>query len=324
MLDLSKIREEKLTYQSILKQVTEYDIYAYYLGNISIGGVRSSPFRKDDTPSFGIYLGNNGALMYNDYLLGSGGCIKFVQQMENCSFYEAMCIINERYNLGYPNKITKKSNYTHKPVITNTKIVDKVEKWIDIKVRPWEIYDKEYWSKYEISSGTLEFFNVYPVQRFWINNMLFNVDRLCYGYYYEPRVFKIYQPNKSDFKWISNIKHPELYQGHHQLPEKGEILFITSSLKDVMVLHEAGVNAVAPHTEHQILSDDLYQQYSKDWNAIIVFYDNDEAGITHANKMTEKFGLKSLVLPESDTKDPSDFVEKYDLETLKQWIKEKL
>jgi len=320
MYNITNAKEELLTYQNILKHISEYDIYAYYLGNIEVGKVTTSPFRRDDNPSFGIYLGNNGVLMYNDYLLGSGNCIMFVQRMENCTWWEALCILNERYSLGYGATVKKKSGYTHKPVITNTKVLDKIEKWIDIKVRAWEIYDRDYWSKYEITLSTLQFFNVYPIQRFWINSMRFNVDRLAYAYYYEPRVFKIYQPNSTDFKWVSNIKTPELYQGHYQLPDTNQLLFITSSLKDVMVLHEAGFSAIAPHTEHQILSDSLYQQYSKRFDAIIIFYDNDEAGITHAKKMQEKFGLKYLVLPESDTKDPSDFVEKYDLETLKQWI----
>lgn len=320
MYNITNIKEELISYDNLLKHVTEYDIYAYYLGNIEIGRVTSSPFRRDDNPSFGIYLGNNGALMFNDYLLGSGNCIMFVQRMENCTWWEALCILNERYGLGYRGSSKKKTSYTHKPIITNTKVLDKIEKWIDIKVRPWEVYDRDYWSKYEISLYTLQFYNVYPIQRFWINNMRFNVDRLAYAYYYEPRVFKIYQPWSQDFKWVSNIKNSEIYQGYHQLPEQGEILFITSSLKDVMVLHEAGFNAVAPHTEHQVLSEALFSHYSSKFELMIVLYDNDNAGIKHAKKMQEKFGLKYLVLPESDTKDPSDFVEKYDLETLKQWI----
>jgi hypothetical protein len=49
------------------------------------------------------------------------------------------------------------------------------------------------------------------------------------------------------------------------------------------------------------------------WDLMVILYDNDEAGILHADKMVKKYGIKSLILPESDTKDPSDFVKKYDL-----------
>jgi hypothetical protein len=258
--------------------------------------------------------------MYNDYLLGSGNCVMFVQHMENCSWSEALSILNERYELGYLCYVNKTSRYQHKPVITNFKPLHKIEKWIDIKIRPWERCDMEYWSKYEITLATLQYFNVYPIQKFWINNIPFKTNPLAYAYYYEDRVFKIYQPESNSYKWVTNIKKPEIYQGATQLEETGDVLFITSSLKDVMVLYEAGFSAIAPHTEHQILSDALFSHYSSKWDLVTVLYDNDSAGILHAKKMTEKFGIKSLILPESDTKDPSDFVEKYDLTTLKEWI----
>jgi hypothetical protein len=320
MIDLTKVQETKFTYENIIKHVTEYDIYAYYLGNFEIGKVYNSPFRKDNKPSFGVYLGNNGVLMYNDYLLGSGNCISFTQRMENCSWFEAMCIINKRYNIGFPYTANKQSSYKHKPVITNIKITEKMEKWIDVKVKEWELHDKHYWQQYEISSSTLEFYCVYPIQKLWINNVQYKVDKHAYAYYFEPRVFKIYQPFSDTNKWLTNIKSPEIYQGSYQLPRKGDLLFITSSLKDVMVLHEAGFKAIAPHTEHQTLSEALYMHYAERFNSIVIFYDNDEAGIYHANKIVDKYDLKSLILPESDTKDPSDFVEKYDLSTLQNWI----
>lgn len=321
MLSLQNLKEEYISYNNLLKHVSEYDIYSYYLGNFELGRVQSSPFREDKSPSFGVYLGNNGVLMFNDYLLGSGDCVHFVRRMENCSYMEALGILNDRYKLGYNSSKKRTSKYTHTPIITNTKIFNKIEKWIDIKIRPWNLSDKEFWSKYEITLGTLEFYNVLPISRFWLNSSVFNADKLSYAYYFEPNVFKIYQPYSSNFKWLGNVKKPEVYQGSNQLTESGEILFITSSLKDVMVLHEAGYSAIAPHTEHQILSNDLFTYYNSKWDAIIVLYDNDDAGITHANKMVDKYGIKSIILPEEDTKDPSDFVKKYDLESLKEFIK---
>jgi hypothetical protein len=326
MFDLKNVqKEEWLSKDGLLEYVNEYDVYAYYLGNFNVGNVFSSPFRVDRTPSFGIYLGNNGVLMFNDYKLGSGDCFKFVAMMENCSYYDAMVIVNKRYNVNFRHKRTNISSlYTKPPLITNTKVLEKEEVWIDINIRAWELHDREYWSKYEISLSTLTYFNVFPINKFWINGQSFNTDKIAYAYYFGDRIFKIYQPYKIQGKWWSNIKDKERYQGYDQLPDSGDILFITSSLKDVMVLYEAGFSAIAPHTEHQILSEGNFIHYSQNWELMTVLYDNDDAGILHAKKMQEKFGLKYLLLPESDTKDPSDFVEKYDLSTLKKWINNQL
>src|SRR5690606_36413989 len=173
---------------------------------------------------------------------------------------------------------------------------------ISIKLRDWQLHDKEFWyNRYEITRSTLDYYNVYPISRFWINQYRYNADKHAYAYREDTNVYKIYQPYLStdNGKFWSNIKNKDIYQGHDQLPEKGEILFITSSKKDVMVLYECGFNAVAPHTEHQILSDELYYEYSNRFDVIIIFYDNDNAGITHANKMVDRYNIKSIILPES-------------------------
>lgn len=324
MLNLKNVHEEFITKANLLKHVNEYDIYAYYLGVFDTYSIMSSPFREDKSPSFGIYIGTRGNLMYNDFKLGSGDCIKFVSIMENCTYSQALGILNVRYNLGYQMSKYHKANsiYTKPPVLYNKEVIPKEDVWIDIKIRDWDIRDKEYWSQYEITLDTLTYFDVYPIKRFWINDKVFNVQPLAYAYYYNDRVFKIYQPqlDVKSGKWFSNIKNKEEYQGSNQLPDSGEILFITSSLKDVMVLYEAGYSAIAPHTEHQILSEGLFSYYQSKWDLMTVFYDNDEAGQLHANKMVNKYGIKSIQLPEEDTKDPSDFVQKYDLNSLKEWI----
>jgi hypothetical protein len=327
MYNLNTIKEGWVTKENILKHVNEYDIYAYYIGPFNINTPMYSPLREDNNPSFSLFIASDKTLVFNDFKTGGGNCIKFVMLMEGCDYFSALNILNTRYNLGYrPVKTSNLvSKYTHAPKITNTKISPKKEVWISIKVRDWLQHDKEYWyGQYEITGNTLSYFNVYPISKFWLNSYGINANKYAYAYRFDTNVYKIYQPylTVKEGKWYSNIKNSELYQGADQLPEEGKILFITSSLKDVMVLYEAGYSAIAPHTEHQILSEGLFSHYNQKWDLVTVLYDNDEAGMLHANKMVKKYGIKSLILPESDTKDPSDFVKKYDLETLKQWIKE--
>lgn len=320
------IKEEALTKQNLLKYITEYDIYAYYLGIFDVGKIYSSPFRKDTSPSFGVFHGKYGDLSFNDYKLGGGDCITFVQWMEKCDYKSALNILNKRYSLNFISTNTTVSEFNHKPIITGKKPKKKEEVWISIKKRPWNLDDKEYWSQYEITGKTLVKFNVIPIEYFWINNWRIKADKYAYAYRYGNNIYKIYQPYRSvdDYKWVSNIKNKDEYQGYKQLKYQDDILFITSSLKDVMVLYELGYSAIAPHTEHQILTDDLFEYYNNKFGQIIILYDNDEAGQKHANKMVDKFNLKSLVIPDEETKDPSDFVKKYDLDSLEQWLIENI
>src|SRR5690606_14701173 len=100
MFSNKNIKEELLTKQNILKYVSEYQIYSYYLGNFKIGGNMSSPFREDNNPSFGIFIGKYGDLAYNDYKLGGGDCISFVARLEKVSYYQAMILINDIFDLN--------------------------------------------------------------------------------------------------------------------------------------------------------------------------------------------------------------------------------
>lgn len=322
-MKLDNIKNEFLNTDLLLKHLDQYNVYAYYLGNFDLHTIISSPFRKDNHASFGIFY-RDGNLIFNDFKLGGGNCIAFVSKMEFCSYQQAMGILNKRYNLNFLETFKNNiNNYSKQPLVDYKKIIkEKPEYWIDVLYRPWQSFDKDYWIRYEISLNTLQFYDVNPISRFWINKYPYYVSKHTYSYYYDNRVYKIYQPFKTveTGKFHSNIKNKDHYQGDNQLPDNGKILFITSSLKDVMVLYEAGYWAIAPHTEHQILTDELYKKYNRNWNNIIILYDNDEAGLLHAKKMVDKYNLPSLVLPDSNTKDPSDFVENYSLNELKQWI----
>ena len=57
----------QLSIQEILDKVNEYDIYSYYMGTFKIGHLYNSPFRKDNNPSFAVYKGRRGNLMFKDH-----------------------------------------------------------------------------------------------------------------------------------------------------------------------------------------------------------------------------------------------------------------
>ena len=130
------------------------------------------------------------------------------------------------------------------------------------------------------------------------------------------------QPRES--KWFSNINREDV-QGITQLPETGDTLYITSSLKDIIVLRKLGLNAIAPSAETTIIPEDIITMLKTRFKKLVIFYDNDNPGIIASNKHSKIYEASEIFVPfkyiSEDIKDPSDFVEKYSYEELLDVIK---
>jgi hypothetical protein len=316
------VGEELLNKENILKYISAYDVYNYYIPGINVGEVRSSPFRKDNSPSFGIFIGRFGDLAFNDYKLGGGDFITFVQWMEGCSFLRALSIINITFNLHLLDfkNINNIIAPTIKPKITKYIPKLKTKPKISIQRKEWTEEDIEYWNPLNVKLLT----DTYSIKYFWMDLQLFNTNKLAYAYRYGKNIYKIYQPllNVKEGKWWSNISIDIPWFNHKYLPNTGDILFVTSSNKDASVLKQIGFDTIAPHSESQKFSTEQYEEYSTRFKRIIIFYDNDETGVLKAEKFCKEYNLTYIALEEVDTKDPFEFVKKYNLNTLKEFIYE--
>ena len=85
-------------------------------------------------------------------------------------------------------------------------------------------------------------------------------------------------PRRQTFRFLSNTPK-SLIQGARQLPNEGNLLVITKSMKDCAALHELGIPAIAPCSEVLFVSKSQLQALKKRFKNIIVFYDNDLPGI---------------------------------------------
>jgi DNA primase len=316
---------DTLSLDNILTKTTEYDIYTYYIGKrITLGSIFSSPFRQDKNPSFGIFKSRQtGSLLYKDIAKGdSGNCVKFVQQKFqhlNLSYKEALKKIYEDIIL---NGISKSKIGVY---IDELPIRSKYD--INVQVRNFVDIDKEYWEQYNINKDTLNKYKVYPIRYVWINDVL---SSICYDKtkpLYAYRIynsFKIYNPlstTKKD-KWRTNCSKYDI-QGLEQLPSSGDLLIITKSLKDVMVLSLFNINAIAPQSEASSIPINILNDIKKRFKTIIVFYDNDESGIENSAKLSKEHDLKNICLPkhyydEYGIKDISDYIKKYGYEETKK------
>jgi len=307
--------EDYLHTDVILSKITEYDIFVYYCPSFKqLNKPFCSELRPDRKPTASI-VAWNGKLLYKDFGHSdhSFNCFRYVQHKFSCNFTSALRIIDCDFNLKL-NAQTSEVAFTmgamgykqRQPKITESHTL------ILKKRRQFSQEDEKFWTKYFISKKTLVIFDVEPISHYWVNGNRFSCKSITYAYKFGNR-FKIYSPFGDKFKWSSNVKSTDI-QGLNQLPDTGNMVFLTSSLKDVMCLYTAGYNAIALQSEMQNPDKKLIKDLQTRFKEVYVLYDNDydkpnNPGQTMARKICEEFNLVNVYIPdEYESKDPSDLV----------------
>lgn len=308
-----------LTLDYILSKVTEYDIYAHYLGQFKVGAIYNSPFRKDKNPSFGIYYSKRTKqLLFKDH--GTGDCgnvVKFV------SLYTGLTNYNDILS-----DIVKKLNITPTTILDSSKqYIPSNETIIGVVRQPFTKTDINYWSQFNISEKTLKKFNVNSIKYYLCNGIvkgIYKETNPMYAYKVYNN-FKIYRPLADKYtKWRNNLSETDI-QGFQQLPAKGDILVITKSLKDVMCLYEMGIPAISPSSESTWIPNDILEQLKKRFKRIFICFDRDPAGVRNLRKISLKTGLTPfLVHKKFNAKDISDAIKLNGFEIIKNWIYKEL
>jgi len=314
----SRRSEDHLHTDVILGKITEYDIFVYYCPSFKeLGKKFKSDLRTDNSPTVSI-VPYNGKLLYKDF--GNPDhtfdCFNYVRYKYACSFMGALRIIDCDFNLGLGSKtdaIKFTMGYMAYRQDKTPKLI-KPEIIIRKKRRQWTKADANFWSQYLVSRKLLIKFAVEPISHFWVNSSRFSCKSISYAFRFNNR-YKIYSPYDEQNKWLSNTKKTDV-QGYNQLPNKGERLIITSSLKDVICLHAAGYNSIAMQSEMQIPSDKLISELKQRFTTVEILYDNDfdkanNPGQVMAKKICDLYGFNNICLPAKyKSKDPSDLVSK--------------
>ena len=308
-----------LSKENLLSKIDSYNIFRYYCPEFkSVGKPFRSPFREDKHPSAFI-IHYNGDLLFKDFGGDSLRAVSFVMKLFNLTFRDALEKINFDFNLGL------NGNWSNNLIELeeNIYIPEKDTTIIRIKKRDWNELDISYWNSFGIQISTLNSFNVVPISFFSINDYMFKAAELSYSYeyYWYEDVFrrKIYQPLSKD-KWYSNGGY--VVQGEGMLPKEGDLLIITSSLKDVMTLYELGYTAIAPTSETSFVPATYFEKQNKRFKRIIVFMDSDDTGIKRSIELNKRWNLEYILIPkEYERKDISDYNKKYGNNSSKTLLK---
>ena len=320
----------QITKEEILKYVTELQILERYCSNYnSLESSFKSEFYNDRNASCRIVISASGIPYYKDF--GNGDyflAFDYVSRKYGSNYHETCNIIANDFGL-------KNSNFKVTPqlLLSNDapKLV-KVKSNIQVVVRPFNMLDYHYWDQYHISLTTLQFFNVKACKNVYLvkgdKHYVFNHKNYLPLYSYKffknnSEYLKIYSPYSitKEGKWLSNVG-ADCLQGYDQLPELGDILFITKSLKDVMAFYELQYSAVGLQAETNKLSKKSYNELVKRFKRVILVLDNDDQGYTSTGDFLLEYDVEFFFIP--DEKDISDYIKKYGYKKAFNLIKKKL
>lgn len=304
-----------ITLDYILSKVSEYDIYSRYLGQFKVGAIYNSPFRKDKNPSFGVYYSKRTRqLLFKDH--GSGECgniVKFVSLFTGITNYNDILLdIVNRLKITTTTKLDSSKQY-----------IPETETVIGIVRQELTKTDINYWSQFHISKATLKKFGVESIKYYLCNGIvkgIYKDDNPMYAYKVYNN-FKIYRPLGDKYtKWRNNLTEYDI-QGYAQLPKKGDILFITKSMKDVMCMYEMGFHAISPSSESTFIPEDILEDLKKRFKRIIILFDRDPAGVRYSRKISLKTGLEAMFIRKNyKSKDVSDAIKLNGFEEIKTWL----
>ncbi len=308
-----------ITKDYILSHVSQDQIMEKYLGLKAKLGVKvCSPLRKDKNPTCEFRV--KGDRLYFVDFSGDffGDCFNVVERMYGVKFTKALEIVASDFNLGKKINVEKKNIQT---IVTAEN--QKNYSSIKIKVRNWSEKDLQYWNQFGINEPTLKFFNVFACELIFLNDRIvynFNANDPAYAYRFAKGEYKIYFPKRShnEMRFMCNTTK---IQGLKQLPEKGDLLIITKSYKDVMVLRRFGIHAISYQGEGILPHAKDVEILRKRFKTIFSFYDFDLAGIRTANRMRKLYQIPPVFLTNGrfgsinyGAKDPAEYVHHHGIE----------
>lgn len=277
-----------------------------------------SPLRNDDVPGCWFSLHDNGILYFVDF--GNGrrhsDCFNIVQ--------DYFKLPNFYLTLEYIFNSLIRGKEELKPIEAKRDIQRDVKKKVKllIEARAFDGRDYQFWSQYGIRKKDLIEDRVFPIHRLYALNTKTGSHSIeCRDIAYSYNDFpdsrkKIYFPlREGKRRFITNCSQNDV-GGINSLLSYGSELIITKGYKDYRVLKNHGKNVVWFQNEGMIPNDLILNKLVKPYLNVIVWFDNDQPGITASEKVKQHINTmfpskaKNLWLPERGLdlgiKDPSD------------------
>lgn len=340
MFDFSDA-QENVTIDDILKKISEFAIWKKYCSNfVEVDKPFKSELYFDTKPSCRIYISKDNNLCYKDFGDGSHyNCFTYIQAKYKCTFFEALHIIANDFKIK-DIKIDIKPSIILSNDIINNPTKPRIKPRIEIVSQNYTSTDYDYWGKYSISLQMLEDEEIISCRYAYLikgdNTTVFEYKRsnpiYAYKEYdYETDEFigyKLYFPlanKKTGIRFLNNSSRKNI-DGYNKLPKKGDLLIITKSRKDRIVLKNLGYYSISFSSETANLPIEIYTDFDNRFDRLGCLYDNaisDDEGVKSANKLRAQYDRVQLIFIPEDTgcKDISEYIHKYGEQAAKELLK---
>lgn len=307
----------RITQELLLSRNSQETYFEHYLGVPVKKGLFTSPpiIRKDRTPTCAFYKNSSGNLIYKDFAGPTFNFVGAVMYIFDCSYYKALQIIANDFDFIDTSKLEKnvaKIKYSGQ-------ILKETEKAkIQVELQEFTQKELDWWNSFGISKMVLNKYKVYSIKSVFLNGNYFNSSTETspiYGYYGGTNsdgdeLWRLYMPTKRKYRFLSNWPSSKI-QGVSQLPKMGDHCILIKSKKDAMLLYEFGLIGCATVSENILISEAQVKKIMDRFNNnLIVFFDNDLAGVKGANKYKKKYGTRCIFIKRKYSKDLSDLYKK--------------
>ncbi len=297
---------EEINFRNYVKSFSQIELLNICYPDV-VEGLQCSPIRVDNNTSFYVTYFPNGDVGFKDFATGPvGNFWKFVQIKENKSFDSALLWVYLRL---------KGAGYTSLPKIKQNGLKS-FKFTLGVSRVNWNESNLEYWKSYGISLATLNRYRVDPIKTIYFypgtsNESSISVDSNNSYVYKEIKDGEIYLKTYCPLadrrsKWFAVADSKSgVWHGWSQMRQFGELLFIDTSLKDVMVAHETfpQYDSVSMYAETLNPKPQIILELKKRFKKIIIFGDNDYSnpnnpGKKNAARISELFDSKYILIPE--------------------------
>lgn len=270
---------------------------------IDLNKLYISPFRQDQNPTCSYWYSNNGTLYLHDF--GTGKMYTPVKA--------AMALWNVDWKAANDRLVSKYAEINQVEVDIHKK-QDVVLDFV------FDEYKGDYWQSFGITPATLKRFNVRYARTVYKNETVSarsTPNNPIFVYTFPSKRTKIYRPLTPEKakKWGGNSIMTDI-GGINCLAKKGVVCFITSSVKDCMVLWEHGFPAVCLQGEGYgaygksvDIMGSLVKELKSRFRYVFFFMDSDPPGIAYSERLSALHGLECCFTEKE--KDISDYRKKF-------------
>jgi hypothetical protein len=317
--------------KELFDEYSDVQIFEFYLGkSFEYGVPMLSPFRSEKKPSCNFFMSREGKTLFIDFGENKSlSAIDFVMRMFHLEYQDA---VNKIYADMRKNKV--QTNLPKAAKVVEAQREYTTNKQVYVEARAWTEDDLRYWGEFGITLATLVKYQVVPARFVWVEDKMIYRESFsdpCYAYRLGSLEYKLYFPNRGKSsediraRFICNC--PGRVQGYDQLPNSGELLVITKSMKDVMLLDQFGVISVAPQAESYIIPKSFVIEMQLRFKTVVSLFDYDYAGVVGANRLRKAHGIPALFLTNGrfktsiyGAKDFSDFYKNFGLEAAESLV----